>query len=350
MPSNVNYRSISALDNFLYAIAGLALFVGLVLTCLSYAEVCTTACVEGHKFQIYGIKFEFFGLAFFTMALFVHLLSRFYPNLVVLSSWIIASGLGGELHFLYVQKYEIGSWCPICVSIATCVAIAATAYLIGFLRELLKAKQREEIMINIEKFVSTTAFMFVGLIAAIFGVHQVDAEEAATGTLKDSINFGNKSSHIEVYIFTDWFCPACHKIEPKLEQIAKNVGKNAKIFFIDTGVHRESLNFTPYNLSFMVHNKDKYFQLRNSLIDLSAKTKAPSEHEVEALIAPIKYEELSFSDNTTGNKLFNKLRKDYGVNKTPTVVVVNTDTKKGKKITGSDISEQNVNRAIDALK
>ena len=30
--------------------------------------------------------------------------------------------------------------------------------------------------------------------------------------------FGNPNSKVEVYIFTDWFCPACAKSEAKIEK------------------------------------------------------------------------------------------------------------------------------------
>src|ERR1700738_2273075 len=74
---------------------------------------------------------------------------------------------------------------------------------------------------------------------------------------QDAVYFGKKSSPVEVYVFSDWFCPACRRVESIIEQKAPEIAKNARLFFIDIPIHDESINYLPYNLSFMVKEKAK---------------------------------------------------------------------------------------------
>ena len=43
----------------------------------------------------------------------------------------------------------------------------------------------------------------------------------------------------------------------------------------------------PYNLSFMLKEKDKYLALRGELLKLTAETKSPTPEQVQKAIAPL---------------------------------------------------------------
>lgn len=196
------------------------------------------------------------------------------------------------------------------------------------------------------------ATIVLGFIMAFVGITKFDPLEAAQESLKNSINFGDTSSPIEVYVFTDWFCTACHEAEPEFEKFAENINGKAKLFFIDANIHDESMNFTPYNLSFMIYNKPEYFELRNSLFNISERTDSPNDNMIQKEVSTlgVNFKDLNYRDIALATKLFNKLKKQFAVTSTPTVIIINLDTKKGKKISGSDdITETNILKAISDL-
>lgn len=338
---------------FFNIIATLALAAGFILTLLSIFEVCTSSCVEGHKYRLFHLSFEEFGLLFFVPTLISFLLSKRSRFFAWATGLMLAGALGGELYFLYVQKYLIGSWCPICLGIATSLFIAASSYAAEKFISLKNNEQQTKRGIVMKSATFSLLTAIVGFTAAFLGVAKIDPLEAKQESLKESIAFGNPKSPIEVYIFTDWFCAACHELEPAFKKMAPAIEREAKLFFIDANIHDDSMNFTPYNLSFMIYNKPKYFDLRGALVAISEKTDAPSDSLVQEEIAPyaVTLKELNYRDIALASKMFSKLKQQFSVSSTPTVVVLNAATKKGKRISGgSDITEENILKAIKELK
>ncbi len=335
-------------------ISTLALVIGFTLTVLSFFEMCTSACVEGHKFRIFSLKFEHFGLIFFSGLLLSHFLGFFYPFFSALTGYLLAAAMGAEVYFIYIQKFIIGNLCPLCLGIAFSLAVAAGAYFYKYLKKsILTYKEGITMGNSIKKGLSGFTALFFGFILAFTGTHKINASEELQTTLKDSITFGDSTSPIEVYVFTDWFCPACLVTEGDIEKVAPKIEKIAKLYFIDAFIHDESMNFIPYNLSFMVNNKPVYFELRNALIKLAENTKSPSETQVQMAIKPygVTYKEMSYRDIAIAAKMFRTLKKQFAITGTPAIVVINTKTKKGKKLIGtSDITETKIMDAINTLK
>lgn len=338
---------------YFFTFATLAIVLALILTVLSLMELCTTACVEGHDYRLFNLKFEHAGAMVVSALLCLHLYGRRYPLFSTVAGYFLGAAVGAELYFLYLQKYIIGHWCPICLGIATSIFTAAFLYALEFFMEHQKNDNEGGIMSRIKISFPPISFILIGMIVAIFGVTKVDPLVAAQASIKDNIAFGAKTSPIEVYVFTDWFCPACEAVEPRLKEAALAIEKEAKLYFIDANIHEESINFTPYNLSFMIYNKPQYFELRYVLHQIAAKTKSPTDVQIKEAIKPfnIELKELNYMDIALGNKMFTKLKKQFGVSATPTVIVINLETKKGKKLSGkSDITETNLMKAITTLK
>lgn len=352
----MNYLGVKQLtvQKTLFIVTTLALLSALILTILSLFEFCSSACIEGHKFKIFNLKFEYFGILFFSILLAVNLLGykfNFYSNL---TSLLVTVTAGAELYFIYIQKFITGVWCPICLSIAACILIAMIACYINYFISSKKTHKEGRVMRNLFKngFTVFTA-LFLGFITAYMGVTKINANEEAIGSLKDSIAFGDPTSTVEIYIFTDWFCPACNKIEPVLKMTIPKIEKNTKIFFIDAFIHPESMNYTPYNLSFMIYNKPLYFDLREALLRLSTTTESPSELEVKTAIQSydIPLKELNYKDIAIATKIFKSLKKQFNIASTPVIIIINTKTKKGKKLSGTaEISEAKILEAINTLK
>lgn len=341
--------------NAAYWIAGLALAAATLLAFGSYLQLCSQACAEGHSYRLFGYTFETIGMVLFSFALLLHLLSKKIAIFPFFVAWLLSSMLGAELVFIYVQKYKIGSWCPICLSIAALLLVAALAYFYEYYDEFKQSIEnldRGPIMINVYKGLTGIGFFCIGFFAAFIGISKYSPLQAAENNIKETISFGDPQSNVEVYVFTDWSCPACRSIEPILETAAPKIMKLSKLTFVDDPVHPETLNFTPYNVSFMINNKDKYFQLRNSLIALSEETKSPTDEQINSLASKfgVKYKQLSYADVALANKYYSHLIKSLDVEGTPTVVVVNKTTQKGKKLAGAKkITEENIMKAIHSF-
>jgi protein-disulfide isomerase len=151
---------------------------------------------------------------------------------------------------------------------------------------------------------------------------------------------------------TDWFCPACQKAEQEIEKATPALEKKAKVFFVDVAVHPETLNYTPYNLSFLSYEKSKYMELRKALLGLTKKTKDPTPEDVKEAIAPLHvvYKQLGFMEATKGMKFYESISKEFKVSATPTVVIRDTKTGKVAKLVGvKEISEPNMMKAVDQI-
>lgn len=337
-----------------YLFPTFALLAGWVLCLISWMHLCSKACAEGHAYRLFGFTFESIGLTFFPLITISHLLSKRFEIFSFLTANLLAVSLGAEQIFLYVQKYKIGSWCPVCLSIAFVIAFAAGCYFFVYskiLKSYMEYGTKGQIMNTICKGLSTILFFTLGVIIAFVGLGKENRLEAEENEIKEKIAFGNFNSPIEVYIFTDWECPACRALEPQLEEMAPVIMQKAKISFIDDPVHDATLNFTPYNLSFMIYNKSQYFPLRQSLTALSQETKNPKENQVQEIAAKhgIVFRPLSYAEVALANKYFDQLNEKYGVQGTPTVVVLNKNTQKQKKLEGSDISSDSILKSIKAL-
>src|SRR5262249_41190835 len=117
-------------------IVSLALIAGIILSLLSWWEVCTRACAEGHKYRIYGMHFEFVGVLFFSFAAILWTLSFEDQRLLTPLKWLILSALGAESYFLYLQHFVIGKWCPMCLGIFACIALLGSVFAVDTFKRM----------------------------------------------------------------------------------------------------------------------------------------------------------------------------------------------------------------------
>jgi hypothetical protein len=257
--------------------------------------------------------------------------------------------------FIAIQKYTIGQWCPICLTIAFFVGLAActliTRYVINSVT--VNKEKRGNIMKKILwKTFGFLSFSLFGFILAFIGVTRPDFAEAAANTMKNKLELGNAQSDMEVYFITDWFCPACRQVEPNFIDVLNRIMPKTAVFFVDYPVHPQSMNYIPYNMAFLAHNKDDYLRLRQVLSDLSQKTKDPDEEDIREAASSIgvHFKELNYSDIKGGLDFFGEIVKQFNVKGTPTLIIVNNNTKKYKKLQGGEISQENIFKNFDALK
>lgn len=320
-------------------LVGLALATGLTLSLLSWIDLCTSACAEGHKYKMFGLSFAFVGVLFFAAVSILWVVSARREVLLTPFKLIIAAALGAELHFVYIQKFIIGKWCPLCLGIFACVATLAIVFLVDYIARLVRVieqENRSEIMVYCANGIRALTALMVGFVVVFLGVSRPQSVYAeAVGA--DTLFFGSKKNPVEVYVFTDWFCPACRKVEPYIERQAPAIAKKAKLYFIDVPINEDSLNYTPYNLSFMLKEKTKYLKLRQKLEKLAIKDPTPEEAEVEQIAESVgtKYHRLDYAEVNQGIKYFHSIANKYGVEATPMIVIVNPkSSNKPVKLTG----------------
>lgn len=326
-----------------YWAAGLTLLVGFSLCLVSLFKLCSQSCNQTHLWRFWGLHFETVGLIFFPVLIISHFASwnnRFFGNL---ATGLLCGAVGAELLFIGVQKFKIGHWCPVCLSIAGTLFVTAAIYAVEYLKE--------DHMKSIRKSVGAITLVTVGFLTAFFGTAKEDVAKTAENSIRDRIAFGVPNSNVEVFLFTDWQCPACRSLEPVFVKLAPDIMKKARLTFADIDVHPETLNFIPYNLSFMVHNKDKYLQLRDALTEVSVSTKEPTDDVVNQAIKKlgVKYKPMHYSDIAIATKYFKHLESQFDLDSTPTLVIVNKSDKKGKKFVGKEITYDNVMSAIDKM-
>lgn len=105
----------------------LAVFTGWLVSIFSVIqEMCmVSACRDTAGFTVFGFNMGWFGIAYFSLILIVQWLRKKNCRLDWVFSVLLFSGIGAELRLLWIQKYIIGGWCPICVTICCALFVAA---------------------------------------------------------------------------------------------------------------------------------------------------------------------------------------------------------------------------------
>ncbi len=319
----------------------LALLTGLVLSLLSGFKICNSMCSETAKYSISGLDFGWFGSGFFSLMLLLLLLRRRFPTAGVLLCCCIGAAAGAEVRLIWIQKYDIGSWCPVCLSIAATVAVAG----IVSIRELsaVRATIGEPTKARFTQIIVVLVAVIIGFGSALVTI-QKEAEAAEL-----DIFFGKRKSDTTVYFVSDWFCPICRKIEPDIEMIYRELKSSVRIAFVDMPIHPESSNITPYHLQFLLYEKDKYIPLRHELDKISRTTNNPTQDQVQAAVASlgVTLRSPNFIEILSGVRQFETIYKGFKVTATPTVIIDNSSTKKRKLLVGSnEITRNAIKSAI----
>ncbi len=304
-------------------LAGLGLSIEALLT------ICGSCSVTA-GYRLFGMEFGWAGIAFFAPLLPLLALRRRQAWCGWLVPLLLFAAAGAEARFIWIQKYEIGQWCPICLCLAAAVFLACLGSLWERLHTL--SAKGESMKSTLVTLLLASFFFVIGLGAATVGVNkQADAAEP-------DLFLGRRSSPTTVYFVSDWFCPACRKAEPTLERIYPELSRSVRIGFVDFPIHRETTNFTPYNMQFLINEKAKYMSLRRALSELSLKTRTPSEAEVAAAIAPlgVRLRPINYADTLNGMQWNQKIYNGFNVHSTPTVVVTNGTTSRTKLLVGGN--------------
>ena len=327
--------------------AGLAM--ALLLSLSLAVGLCTEACKATYEWTIFGLKFPFFGIGFFAFCLLLfHLRDR--PVVRGLFPAVIAGAWGAEFTFLYVQHSLIQKWCPMCLAVALCVWLAGIALAADYFydRKKIPGAGRGAMMRYLSRGIILAVLMAAGSYVAYVGLGNPTSSHAETLP----IALGKMDADVEVFVFTDWFCPACRKAEPDMERAYPNIMSRAKLVFVDMPIHAESMNFIPYNLSFLVREKGRYLEIRKALLRLAQRTKEPTPEDVQKAVAPlgVTYRPLNYADVNAGIQYFQSVVKVFKIQGTPAMVVYNRKTNTVKVLNGtSDLSYPNILMAVSGV-
>lgn len=332
-------RRIFQIMSFILATAGL------VLAVLSWTDLCSfSGCTEAHDYRFFGISLQLLGTLYFCILITTMLLSNRFDSARLPLHLLLAGGAGAETVMIHLQKNVIQAWCPLCLGIAASVFILCIVKMI----EETTASRGDKSM-NKKQFISRLLLLTVAALAG-FSVSFVGIKKPEAAGVDTAL--GKNSSKVEVYVFSDWLCPICIKVEPIIEDAYKTLDKRAKFYFIDKPVHKESMNFVPYHLSFLVNEKPKYIALRKALFELAKTNKNPSLADVQSVITPlgVTYKQLSFMDVSQTMARSQAISTEYKVSGTPTIVIVNSSSKKSKTLVGGkDITAENLLKAVKSL-
>jgi uncharacterized membrane protein/thiol-disulfide isomerase/thioredoxin len=322
-----------------------------ILSVMSWLGICSDGCEETHLYRLFGFPLSLLGVGYFTVCG-LAVLTR---NRIRVSGFLIpillAGALGSEIVLIWIQKFVIGRWCPLCVGIAISVVIASVLIALERLPGVAIRIHGGERNLVMKRLVGKTVLILFAFLAGLgmtsTGLKKPDV--LAAGLSMQSLTFGNAESTTEIYMVTDWFCSACRVAEPEILKAARKAMPQAKVVFVDYPVHPETFNFIPYNLSFIVREKAKYLQIREAMGTLARKTKEPTPEDVQAAVSPlgVKLSLLNYADIQAGVQHFNSVIRKFKVPGTPSVIVLDTGTGKAKTLYGiTDITSDNIMKAV----
>jgi uncharacterized membrane protein len=322
-----------------------------ILSAMSWLGICSDGCEETHLYRLFGVPLSPLGVGFFTICGLACLTRNRFRFSGLLIPLLLSGALGSEFVLVWIQKYVIGKWCPLCVGIALSVAAACVLIALERLPGVAIRIRGEERNLVMKRLAVKTALIFFAFLAGIgisaLGLSKPDV--FAAGLPVKSLAFGDAESTSEVYIVTDWFCPACRAAEPEILMGARKAMRQAKVIFVDYPIHPETLNYIPYNLSLIIREKEKYLLIREAMATLARKTKEPTPEDVQAAVSPlgVKYVPLNYADVLAGMQYFSALVKKFKVPGTPSVVVLDSRTGKTKTLFGiSDITSDNILKTL----
>jgi hypothetical protein len=161
---NKGYRRTLSILLWLAVATGLAVSIFTLIE-----ELClATACSDAASFTFFGVGIGWFGIAYFSLILLLLWLRQkvYLLNLAFVA--MVFSGIGAELRLLWIQKYIIGSWCPLCVTICCALFFAAMLLLIEKVQDAQSGRGGRKSLLGWLAFV--IAMMAIGLAIAVVGV------------------------------------------------------------------------------------------------------------------------------------------------------------------------------------
>ncbi len=150
------------------------------------------------------------------------------------------------------------------------------------------------------------------------------ASEANTGDIS-LVTFGTGKT--KVWLYSDYFCGACSKLEPNLDAIMVDLAKKNSITltFVDSPIHRYSPLYARYFLYILNEKKDLHHALSTrALLFEAAKAKIADEEKLRAFLTSKGIAFKAFDVKPVFSALQARLMEDK-IKATPTCVIIRED-------------------------
>jgi len=271
-------------------------------------SMCEDSCAY-LRGSIFGSDLTYLGIFYMGILALSNLLKR---DLIFFS--LLSLGIGAELYLIGFQITN-SIYCYYCLSFG---AVIILLFFLNFERS---------------KKIFMTFSIVIGFILFLVLFKGTAAPVYAADTLIPS--FGN--GHVQVRLYTDYFCKPCNALEPKLEPVINDLVKRGviTITFIDAPVHKETTLYAKYFLYILNEKKELNYALRaRAVLFEAAKQKITDSNKLEAFI---KKKGIGFKpfDVKLTFGIFSSYLKEDKINKTPTCVINNRG--KRENFTGSNI-------------
>jgi thiol-disulfide isomerase/thioredoxin len=160
----------------------------------------------------------------------------------------------------------------------------------------------------------------------------------AAGAEKEAVpSYGQ--GPLEILIFSDYFCPPCQALEPKLEPVLNALYKqgNVKIRFVDTPMHKETPLFAKFYIYAAKAAPDYGAAVRARQVLFALAGKENVIWMDERIEEAFRKEKVAFTpfDFRTAQPEINRLIREHKVDSTPTCVILSPG-KKARKYTGAE--------------
>jgi hypothetical protein len=172
--SNVEAPFRTGYQRTIFVLLWVSIAIGWLVSIFSVIqELCmVAACRDTVAFTFLGINLGWLGIAYFSLLLLLLWQRTRNKWLEWAHAAMVFAGVGAEFRLLWIQKYVIGGWCPLCVSI--CCALFCAGILL-----LLEKKQQAKSAVtgnkNLLRWVSMMVIMIAsGLAVARVGVKALE--------------------------------------------------------------------------------------------------------------------------------------------------------------------------------
>lgn len=348
-----NAKVVALMRDMLFIVA---IIVGANLSIASInPDICSESCRAAHEYRLWGIALGWYGIFLFISLVVTYLLyklaklGKFIPKIPLGSILLfleiqLSAAMGAETWFLYIQKFVVGKWCMLCLGVFASLCLATFIVFSSPLDQERKNRMRK-LALCLSTFI----------MAILFTVGGLDRPIASAAGIQKNPFLGPDTAKFEVVIVSDWFCPACRKAEPQIEEIAKYFKSKVRIAFVDypfDGNAAWRAAYTPYNLTLLYDHKNNYLAGRQVLAKLSAYVKEPTSVQIQEALKKvgINLELGGYNEVIQGMAINKKIVQDLQITRTPTVAVRHIPSGKVELLIGvGDITVNSVRKAMQRL-
>lgn len=274
-----------------------------------YYTICDEAC-SYLKGGIFSIPLEYIGMGYMVLLIILVFLKK--DLLIVL---LLSAGVGIEFYLVGFQIWH-RVYCQYCLAFG---GILVVIFLLNF-------------NMRLKKFITLWAIVGFVFFAIFF-------KGTATPLYASDLpvpEFGK--GPIKVRLYTDYFCPPCRAMEPKVEPILTELVKKdvIKLTFVDTPFSSVSALYARYFLFILNEKKDLDLAMLARAVLIGASLKKIKERaKLEEYLKDKRIKFKSFDTKPIFDIMNNYLKTDK-INSTPTCIIEGQG-KKEQYVGGSEI-------------